>query len=114
MGFLPLKLRFGSRRESTALLVQYFGEALELRRNHPRIIPEAYQLAGVAMDQVGIKRDFIVDENAPSYSPWRGVHDARDERSRLLFVAANREGAVAQARNIRTPEASLRVLQAAG
>jgi len=67
VGFLPLKLRFGSRRESTALLVQYFGEALELRRNHPRIIPEAYQLAGVAMDQVGIKRDFIVDENAPSY-----------------------------------------------
>ena len=67
VGFLPLKLRFGDRRENTALLVQYFGEALELRRNHPRIIPEAYQLAGVAMDQVGIKRDFIVDENAPPY-----------------------------------------------
>jgi len=67
VGFLPLKLRFGDYRESTVLLVQYFGEALELRRNHPRIIPEAYQLAGVAMDQVGIKRDFIVDENAPSY-----------------------------------------------
>lgn len=67
VGFLPLKLRFGGHRENTALLVQYFGEALELRRNHPRIIPEAYQLAGVAMDQVGIKRDFIVDENAPPY-----------------------------------------------
>ena len=67
VGFLPLKLRFGSQRENTALLVQYFGEALELRRNHPRIIPEAYQLAGVAMDQVGIRRDFIVDENAPAY-----------------------------------------------
>ncbi len=67
VGFLPLKLRFGGHRENTALLVQYFGEALELRRNHPRIIPEAYQLAGVAMDQVGIKRDFIVDENAAPY-----------------------------------------------
>jgi GNAT superfamily N-acetyltransferase len=67
VGFLPLKLRFGNRRENTALLVQYFGDALELRRNHPRIIPEAYRLAGVAMDQVGIKRDFIVDENAPPY-----------------------------------------------
>ena len=67
VGFLPLKLRFGGNRENTALLVQYFGEALELRRNHPRIIPEAYQLAGVAMDEVGIKRDFIVDENAPPY-----------------------------------------------
>ena len=67
VGFLPLKLRFGGRRENTALLVQYFGEALELRRNHPRIIPEAYQLAGVAMDQVGLKRDFIVDEDAPAY-----------------------------------------------
>ena len=67
VGFLPLKLRFGGHRENTALLVQYFGEALELRRNHPRIIPEAYQLAGVAMDQIGIRRDFIVDENAPPY-----------------------------------------------
>jgi len=67
VGFLPLKLRFGSHRENTVLLVQYFGEALELRRNHPRIIPEAYQLAGVAMDQVGIRRDFIVDEDASPY-----------------------------------------------
>lgn len=67
VGFLPLKLRFGGHRENTALLVQYFGEALELRRNHPRIIPEAYQLAGVAMDQVGIRRDFIVDEDAAAY-----------------------------------------------
>lgn len=67
VGFLPLKLRFGDQREHTALLVQYFGDALELRRNNPRIIPEAYQLAGVAMDQIGLKRDFIVDEDAPSY-----------------------------------------------
>lgn len=77
VGFLPLKLRFGSRRESTALLVQYFGEALELRRNHPRIIPEAYQLAGVAMDQVGLKRDFIVDENAPPY-PHGGEYSIQE------------------------------------
>ena len=67
VGFLPLKLCFGARRESTALLVQYFGEALELRRHHPRIIPEAYQLAEMAMGQVGLERDLVVDEKAPSY-----------------------------------------------
>jgi hypothetical protein len=67
VGFLPLKLRFGDQRENTTLLVQYFGDALGLRRNNPRIIPEAYQLAGVAMDEVHLKRDFIVDENAPPY-----------------------------------------------
>ena len=67
VGFLPLKLRFGDERESTALLVKYFGQALELRRNHPRIIPEAYQLAGLALDEVGLERDFIVDEKAAPY-----------------------------------------------
>ena len=77
VGFLPQKLRFGSRRENTALLVQYFGEALELRRNNPRIIPEAYQLAGLAMDEVGLRRDFIVDEHAPAH-PHGGEYEIQE------------------------------------
>ncbi len=67
VGFLPLKLRFGARRESTALLIRYFGEALALRRNHPRIVPEVYPLAGAAMAQVGLELDVVVDEESASY-----------------------------------------------
>jgi len=77
VGFLPLKLRFGDERENTALLVKYFGEALELRRNHPRIIPEAYQLAGLALDEVGLERDFIVDEKAAPY-PHGGDYELQE------------------------------------
>lgn len=69
VGYLPQKLRFGSRREHTALLVRYFGDALDLRRNHPRIIPEAYRLADFALREVGLGTDVIVDEKAPPY-PW--------------------------------------------
>ncbi len=77
VGFLPLKLRFGAERENAALLVKYFGEALELRRNHPRIIPEAYQLAGLALDEVGLERDFIVDEKAAPY-PHGGDYELQE------------------------------------
>lgn len=77
VGFLPQKLRFGPQRENTVLLVLYFGEALELRRNHPRIIPEAYQLTGMAMDQLGLGRDFIVDEEAPAY-PCGGDYSVQE------------------------------------
>ena len=69
VGFLVQKLRFGPRRESTALLVRYFGDALELRRNHPRVIPEAHHLVGTAMELVGMAPDFIVDERAAPYPP---------------------------------------------
>ena len=77
VGFLPLKLRFGAERENAVWLVRYFGEALELRRNHPRLIPEAYRLAGLAMDEVGLKRDFIVDEKAAPY-PHGGDYELQE------------------------------------
>ncbi len=69
VGFLPMKLRFGDRREHTSLLVRYFGDALGLRRNHPRIVPEAYRLARTAMSLAGVEPDLIVDESAASYPP---------------------------------------------
>ena len=77
VGFLPLKLRFGDERENAAWLVKYFGEALDLRRNHPRIIPEAYRLAGLALDEVGLERDFIVDEKAAPY-PHGGDYELQE------------------------------------
>ena len=65
-GFLPLKHMF-RHRESFALLARYFGDALALRRNHPRIIPEAYPLAGFVMSQPPLTPDFIIDEDSAPY-----------------------------------------------
>jgi predicted N-acetyltransferase YhbS len=65
-GFLPLK-HFFRHRESFALLARYFGDALALRRNNPRIIPEAYALANLVMSQPPLAPDFIVDEDSAPY-----------------------------------------------
>ncbi len=65
-GFLPLK-HFFRHRESFALLARYFGDALALRRNNPRIIPEAYALANLVMSHPPLTPDFIVDEDSAPY-----------------------------------------------
>ncbi|MDH3716743.1 MAG: GNAT family N-acetyltransferase [Planctomycetota bacterium] len=66
VGFLPLKMRLAGR-ESVVMFARHFGEALSLRRNNPRIIPEAYELANHALSACGLNRDAIADEEAPSY-----------------------------------------------
>ncbi len=48
-GFLPLTWQV-RERESLVQLVRYFGDALELRKNHPHIIPEIGPLAHLAME----------------------------------------------------------------
>ena len=66
VGFEPMKTLI-SERESVALLVQYFGQALELRKNNPRVIPEVFPLACLALENCSIKNDLIVDESSSSY-----------------------------------------------
>jgi CRP-like cAMP-binding protein/GNAT superfamily N-acetyltransferase len=68
VGFLPLKWQLETR-ESIALYARHFGNALELRKNHPRLIPEAYPLASMVLDSCGVKPDIIVDEEAAAYPP---------------------------------------------
>jgi GNAT superfamily N-acetyltransferase len=68
VGFLPERWRV-RERESLALLVRYFGNALELRDNHPRIIPEAHALAHTALENCSLAPDMIVDEDAHAYPP---------------------------------------------
>lgn len=68
VGFIPMKLLL-ERRESVALFVRYFGDALALRRNNPRVIPEASALAGFALDNCGLPRDTIVDDTSAAYPP---------------------------------------------
>jgi GNAT superfamily N-acetyltransferase len=67
-GFVPA--RWGLRqRESLALLVRFFGNALELRDNHPRIIPEVHPLAHMALENCLLPPDAIVDEESHAYPP---------------------------------------------
>jgi GNAT superfamily N-acetyltransferase len=68
VGFLPERWRL-RERESLALLVRYFGNALELRDNHPRIIPEVHPLAHMALENCSLPQDAIVDEDSPAYPP---------------------------------------------
>ena len=68
VGFLPDRWRLRTR-ESLALLVRYFSNALELRNNHPRIIPEVHALAHMSLENCKLKADAIVDEDAPPYPP---------------------------------------------
>jgi GNAT superfamily N-acetyltransferase len=71
VGFLPLKWLV-RQRESLALHVQYFGNALDLRNNHPRIIPEVYPLAHMALENCALPPNLIVDEDSSPYPPATG------------------------------------------
>ncbi|MFV1959218.1 MAG: hypothetical protein ACC662_07375, partial [Planctomycetota bacterium] len=66
VGFLPLRLRL-TRRESLSLYVRHFSDALSLRRNNPRLIPEAHGLAELALDHCGLPCDAVADDHAGSY-----------------------------------------------
>ena len=66
VGYLPGKLVI-EWRENLSLLVRHFGDALQLRRNHPRVIPEAYLLMCASLKGCGLECDAIVDEESASY-----------------------------------------------
>jgi len=66
VGYLPFKLPY-ERRESVSLFVRYFRDALKLRANHPRIIPEAQALAQLALENCQLPFDAIIDEEQPPY-----------------------------------------------
>ena len=66
LGFLPLCFCF-SYRESFALMGRHFGDGLALRKNNPRIIPEAYPLANLSLPHCSLPCDCIVDEASAPY-----------------------------------------------
>jgi CRP-like cAMP-binding protein/GNAT superfamily N-acetyltransferase len=68
VGFLPLVWQL-RERESLLILARYFGNSLELRKNHPRVIPEVAPLAHLALEHCRIAPDPIVDEDASAYPP---------------------------------------------
>jgi GNAT superfamily N-acetyltransferase len=68
VGFVPERWRV-RERESLALLVRYFGSALALRNQHPRIIPEIHPLAHRALLNCSLSSDTVVVQDASSYPP---------------------------------------------
>ena len=72
VGLLPLKMRL-ERRESLCLMAQFFGDALALRRGHPRVIPEVWRLAELALAHCGLPSDAIVDEDSSAYHDSGGL-----------------------------------------
>ena len=68
VGFLPLKHRFHDR-ESIATFARHFDPALRLRSNHPRVVPLVASIAQMAMSNLGMDPDVIVDESLPPYPP---------------------------------------------
>lgn len=61
-----MKLLF-HRRESVALYCRHFSNALALRKNNPRIIPEVYPIAEMALRNCGLDCDAIVDAETVPY-----------------------------------------------
>lgn len=84
VGFLPQKHLFRAR-ESFALLARYFGGALALRRNNPRVIPEVHALADRVMRSAGLEPDLIVDEESASYPG--GAEFARETLAATGYTA---------------------------
>lgn len=66
IGFLPQKVLL-DRRESLVLTGKLFGPARQLRRNNPRVIPEAFLLGQLALQNMGIENDLIATDDADGY-----------------------------------------------
>ncbi len=66
VGFIPMKLA-REQRESVLVCARHFGDALCLRRNNPRIIPEASSLATIALGNCGLPQDAIIDDASSPY-----------------------------------------------
>jgi len=66
VGFIPQKLLI-ERRESVATFVQHFGDALSLRRNNPRVIPEAGELVAHALENCELPCDAVFDDSAAPF-----------------------------------------------
>ncbi len=66
IGFLPQKVLL-EERESLVMMGKPFGPAYELRRNNPRVIPEAFLLGQQALENSGFRSDLIAVDDADGY-----------------------------------------------
>ncbi len=67
IGFLPQKVLL-DKRESLVMMAKSFGPAKDLRSNNPRVIPEAFLLGQLALENMGYRNDLIAIEDAEGYA----------------------------------------------
>ena len=92
LGFIPMKLLVEGR-EHIALYGRYFGNALKLRRNNPRVIPEVYPLACLAMSNCELPCDCVVDDSAapfPHSDPFETQELTAEGYASLLRIERGR------------------------
>jgi len=66
LGFEPMKYKLQDR-ESVVIYGKLLGKTLDLRRNHPRVIPEAAPLAMRVLESIGLGSDVVVVEEDDGY-----------------------------------------------
>jgi ribosomal protein S18 acetylase RimI-like enzyme len=66
LGLEPLKYKLQAR-ESVVMYGKLFGHTPDLRRNHPRLIPEVAPLAMSVLDRMGLGPDVVVVEEEHGY-----------------------------------------------
>ncbi|MCA9921479.1 MAG: GNAT family N-acetyltransferase [Anaerolineales bacterium] len=66
IGFMPQKVLL-DKREGLVMMSRLFGPAVELRANHPRVIPEVFLLGQHALKNVGLKNDLIAVDDVDGY-----------------------------------------------
>ena len=93
IGFMPQKVLL-DKRESLMMMARTFGPAHDLRSNNPRVIPEAFLLGQLALENLGLHNDLIAVGDADGYPIGTGFqveeltesvlpHLLRIERGRL-------------------------------
>lgn len=93
IGFMPQKVLL-DKRESLVMMARTFGPAHDLRSNNPRVIPEAFLLGQLALENLGLRNDLIAVDDVDGYPIGTGFqveeltesvlpHLLRIERGRL-------------------------------
>ncbi|MFC1852749.1 GNAT family N-acetyltransferase, partial [candidate division CSSED10-310 bacterium] len=67
IGFEPMKYLLGSKRESAIFYGNCHQLSLTLRRNNPRVIPEIAPLAQMALENMALPVDIIVEDEVDGY-----------------------------------------------
>jgi GNAT superfamily N-acetyltransferase len=85
IGFLPQKVLL-DQRESLVMMAKTFGPAHELRSNNPRVIPEAFLLGQLALENMGLRNDLIAIEDAEGYAIGTGFQVEELNESGLPYL----------------------------
>jgi GNAT superfamily N-acetyltransferase len=85
IGFLPQKVLLDDR-ESLVMMAKPFGPARDLRCNNPRVIPEAFLLGQLALENMGFRSDLIAVDDVDGYPIGTGFQVEELTESGLPYL----------------------------